>query len=1083
MQPMRLARLVLALSLLLCGWAGTARAQGATTGGIRGEVTSAEGRPVAGAQVAAVNEETGLRRSVVSGEDGRYTIPLLPPGRYRVEAQGLGLAAAARPAIPVRLNEVTPVNFTLAAEAVALEGITVSGGTARVDPTQGGVVQTITPEQVENLPVQGRDFTDFLNLSPLVSPQPGVGTGGQFAIGGARTSGTNVQIDGTDANNVFFGENRGSSRTPFAFSLESIREFQLITNGFDVEYGNYQGGVVNAVTRGGTNEFRGSAFAFFRDQSLTGEDFNGQPAEEYQVQQFGLSLSGPILRDRLHFFASVDAQNKDQPIFALTPEASEIPQPVIDQFGQVLGQLGFPNSSSVIGQTTQAEDNLVLFGRLDWTINDDHRLTLRQNYSDFEQTNDRITANETLTRGGPFVNKSNSTVLELNSVFGSSAFNTFRFQYSDEDRPRNPNQPGGYLPEFRLDDVSGTLDIFTGGDAVIFRNRLQEDKLQFIDNFTFQAGAHTFKVGTNNLISNTVNTFYNQGNGAFRFGPTRNAAGQVTATTLENFLAGRPNQYTRNVRACPAPLTRLASGNLVCSELDVPVAEFSYLEWSLYAQDEWQVTDRFRVTPGIRVGGTTFRDEPAPVASVEAAFRDPLTGEAVQSDLVPDFTGVSPRLSMTYDLRGDQTNVLRAGAGLLIGRAPTVLAGNVFQTERPLLSVLCTGSAIPAFNLQELLAAPRGENNPAACASGSAPGGRPEHSLFSTDFELPQTLKANVGYTTVLPTGTNLNLDFIYSRSENNFTVRDLNLKPQQFTLGVENRPVFVPVASYAPTSSAGVPRLANSAFDRVFLNTSEGEARSYSFTVELDQRVGENFQLGVSYGHVRAYDNGSFSCCTSFEGFNEVTAGDPNFTGDPGDEEAYWGPSEFERRHTFVANFLWNAPFGFNLSGIWRSTSGTPWTPIVDDDINGDGIFGNDRAYVGTDLAFASPAEQAQFEELLDSNECLREQLGRIVTRNSCRNPWFHSLDLRVAKELRTLPGQSAEFVVDVFNVLNGLNSDWGQWMGVFGNNQELLDVARYDAAAGRNVYNVNETFGDTDPLGFDPFQFQVQLGVRYRF
>ncbi len=206
---------ILALAVALCSFVAPspAHSQGATTGSIRGTVISTEGAPVAGAQVMATNSETGLSRGVLSDAQGRYAILLLPSGVYTLRVQHLGYAPFVAEDVRVQVGEATPLNATVAPRAVALEGVTVSAERTRADVARGGVAQTVSTQQVENLPVAGRDFTDFLNLSPLVSPQPQVGTGGQFSIGGARTSGTNVQIDGADANNAFFGENRDSSRT------------------------------------------------------------------------------------------------------------------------------------------------------------------------------------------------------------------------------------------------------------------------------------------------------------------------------------------------------------------------------------------------------------------------------------------------------------------------------------------------------------------------------------------------------------------------------------------------------------------------------------------------------------------------------------------------------------------------------------------------------------------------------------------------------------------------------------------------------------------------------------------------------
>ena len=167
-----------------------------------------------------------------------------------------------------------------------LTGVEVTANARAIDVADAGVKQTVSQEEIAELPALGRDFTDFISLSGLVSPAPEVTTGGQFSIAGQRPSQTSIQIDGVDANNAFFGENRGGSRIPFAFSLESIREFQIITNGFDVEFGAYSGGIVNIVTQGGTNDFRGTLYGNYRGQALTTDDFDGNPPNNFSVQQY-----------------------------------------------------------------------------------------------------------------------------------------------------------------------------------------------------------------------------------------------------------------------------------------------------------------------------------------------------------------------------------------------------------------------------------------------------------------------------------------------------------------------------------------------------------------------------------------------------------------------------------------------------------------------------------------------------------------------------------------------------------------------------------------------------------------------------
>lgn len=1100
----RLALVATAVGLASLALARPAAAQ-STTGAIRGRITSDAGQAVAGAQVVARNTATGFQRGALTGTDGRYYIPLLPPGGpYTIGVTMIGFAAADRRGLAVTTGDAVAVDFDLSVQAVQVGGITVTAAAQRVDPSQAGVVSRVRTEQIENLPVAGRDFTDFLNLNPLVSPQPGAGTGGQFAVGGQRTSGTNLQIDGADANNIYFGENRGSTRTPFAFSLESIKEFTLVVNGYDVEYGNYQGGVVNAVTKSGTNALDGSIFFYRRDERMTGKDFNGADPRDYRVNQFGANVSGPILRDRLHFFLSADLQRKATPIFSLVPgQSSTVTQDSVTRLLNALRtRYGVTNPERYYGDFDQDENNTVFFGRLDWTLNDRHRLTLRQNFSDFIQTNDRVSANEAVSNGGPFKDRTYSTVAELNSGLGRRAFNTLRFQWSYEDRPRPPSDEGGWLPQFTISNVGGGSAIF-GGDGVVFRNRLEEKKLELIDNLSYRVGRHGLKVGGTTLFGHTANTFWLSGNGTYSF------------TSLANFENGVINSYTRNLRACKAPLAANAVGEVViCPDYDVPVGEFGFVEYAVYGQDEIELSDRLTVTPGLRFQGTHFPDRPEFQQAVLDTF-------GVRNDAMPAFAGFSPRLSLTYDLGRER--VLRGGAAILVGRAPTVLAGNAIQTERPLLSVSCTGNAAaPTLNpatLAEMLSASDGSKNPVACKSGAAPSGRPEYTVFDPDFQLPRTLKASLGYEHPLGTSTRIELDLIYSRSTHQFTVKDLNLgarscQPAQgagafrerdyenvapcFTLANENdRPVFLPRTGFNPRSvfagSTTGSRNTVASFDRVYYNVSDGEAEAYDASVRVDQRIGGRFDVSVGYGWVHAYDNSSYSCCTSGEGFStEVTAGNPNAVGDPGDVDKFWGVSRFERRHTMTGNVVWHAPYGILVSGIWRSQSGLPFTPAVDGDVNGDGGSFNDRPMIGG-VQLNSAADQEKYDLLVGRWKCLREQVGGIAERNSCRGPWFHSLNLRLSKEVSTVRGQRVEVLADVFNVLNGLDRDWGRWMDVFTASTNLYRAERYDANTGQIVYSVNYTpangstpesgFGVARPTGFEPFQFQVQLGARYRF
>jgi outer membrane receptor protein involved in Fe transport len=1047
-----------------------------TTGEIRGVVTDEEGAPLAGASVSARNAGTGLQRSTATGADGTYTIRLLPPGSYTVRSVQIGRRPATAE-VAVAVGGQVVANLRLASEAVALETVTVTAEPGIEGAAQGGVTQLVTEAQIQELPVLGRDFTDFINLSGLVAPDPGATTGGQFSIAGQRASQTSIQIDGVDANNSFFGENRGGSRIPFAFSLESIREFQIITNGFDVEYGSYTGGIVNVVTRGGTNEWRGTAYANYRSDLLTGRNFEStEPLEDYRVTQYAASLSGPIKRDKLFFLFSLDGQRRREPQLPVTlsryaPGGAQENPVVFGQLERYFDILeekyGIESAETTYQSFQTSNDVLTLFGRLDWNVNDNHRVTLRHNFSNYNNLNE-FDANFDFiygrSRAEAFEGTSNSTVGELQSVFSPRTFNTLRFQYSDEGRPRQGNDVRPAL----IVNLAGGQRIGYGGTFVSFLNNLEESKFQLIDNLTHVAGNHTLKVGGNAMYTHIFNRFISNGAGEYNF------------ADLDAFEAFQPTSYTRFIRQ---------GGG-------VPVSEFDVVEWSLYAQDEWALTPRLTLTAGLRYDQQSFRDAPERVVPAEQAF-------GLQSGIAPtDKDNFSPRVSLAYDLRGDGRSVFRTGAGYFYGRVPYVLGGNVAGSVRPVVQVVCRGEA------DDPTAPPNpagysgwsrgGEDNPAECAEAAATSGIPTYTFWQPDFEFPETFKGNVGFEQAIGRGTRASVDLLWTRSFKLYTVRNLNLRSMQFALeGEGGRQIFQPEAVFdpaVPDATANTVRARNNLeFGDVYVNYNDGRAEAFTASFDLRHNFSDVTSFGGSYTFTRAYDNSSYSCCTASSGFQDPDVGiyGPNDVGGIGDSDRAWGPSYFARKHTFVFNAATRLPFGINVSGIWRMQSGRPWTPEVNGDLNGDGVRFNDRPFVFApeDLPLAATGTAAEeqrqrYAEVLAGNDCVGDYVGQVVERNTCRFPWSNQLDLRLSKIIGSRQGRRAELQVDMFNVLNGLNNDWGRIVGVFAANRNLLRAVRYDAAADRILYEVPTDFGREEALGANLLlQFQTQVGVKFYF
>jgi outer membrane receptor protein involved in Fe transport len=1096
-------RLALILTVAVVATAPSLAAQ-ETTGAIRGQVTGPGNSPIAGATVTAVNDATGQTRTALTGNDGIYTLRLLPSGTYQVTIRRLGSAPQTRDSIRVTVGSTTPFNAQLSDLAQQLSAITVVGSKA-IDVTDGGVRQGVSLEEIQNLPTLGRDFTDFIALSGLVSPTPEVTTGGQFSIAGARPSQTNLQFDGVDANNSFFGENRGGSRIPFNFSIESVKEFQVITNGFDVEYGNFAGGVVNIISKGGSNTFKATGYSNFRGEELTSRNFDGSPVNNFNAQQFALQAEGPIVKDKLFWMLSVDGQRRREPFEPSSPdflraqaadferqaeamgdpaEAGRLTARAVAEratadslerfFGILSDRYGITDPARAFDEFATRNDVLTVFTRLDWNINERHRLSLRNNWSDYDNGNETFGGSFTggLSRTEAFRNRTNSLVGELTSAVNDRVGNTFRFQYSAEQRPRVGSD---LLPALTVNNVNTGRSFGWGGNSLAFRNRLDENKLQLINNTTVDLGAHTLKFGTNNTFAWYRNDFWNQGSGTYVF------------DNLAALEAYQPRQYTRNVRA----------------DGSIPRAEFDVQEYSLYAQDQWRITPRIVTTLGLRYDYARFGTAPGRVIDAERAFGIP-TGVAPI-----DRNNLSPRLQVVWDRRGDGREVFRAGGGIFYGRLPAVLGSNVGLTEIPLQNLVCAGSALdgdldapPPVNAYRTWDR-SGNDNPFNCASAGGIGGIPEYSFWTPDFQIPETYRGNVGWERQLGTATRVSADYLWAFTSNLYTVQNVNLRQAQFALPSEGgRQVFVPEGDFNPANAGTNARLVNTDFGNVFRNFYDGRARSQAFTVNLDHRLGQASSVRASYTWTSAEDNSSFSCCTSFAGWSDTRVGatGPNDIGGIGDTDRGWGQSGFVRNHTVILSGFTKLPLGFQLSGIWRLQSGVPWGPEQGGDLNGDGLNFNDRPFIFApeDFPVAIPtsitdaaAREAYVAErrdlyasYLDANACIREYVGQIIPRNTCQQPWFNRLDLSLRNRIPTRDGQSVELSVDFFNVLNGLNRDWGRYQSVSTNRRNLMVPRAYDADTQTIQYDLTDFFGEKRPLGANLLlQFSMQVGIRYTF
>ena len=1085
----RQIRRALALAFLAFAGATSASAQQATTTGtVRGRITGDAGAGLGDVNVVATNTATGVRRGARTDEAGRYQIPFLDPGVYTVRAQRIGFTPGERSSVRITLGDLQTIDFQLQQSATQLEAVNVTGSNVPlIETAKTGTNTRILEEQIRSLPTSDRNFKNLVVLTPGTSDVGASGAGGGQSIGGGRTASSNLLMDGVNNNESYFGgDARGGDRLPFSYSIEAVKEIQVITAGYDVERGQFTGGTVNAVTKSGTNKFSGSIFDYERGDkrfgmNLTGNDFLGRPPRSYLRRQYGGSFGGPIVRDKLHFFLTVDRQvgNEPKPVMQTAANEAAIRAAGIapDTLARLLAAAqtvyGY-NLASEVGAFKQNIDESAVFGRIDWQISDKHSLTLRDNYLKFRQTNDRLTiapsTNETTSNAGPYKEKTNSAVMALASVFTNRLSNELRVQYAIDRKPRPSNSSalGGVIPQIAINNVVSpanatsnvTTSVIFGSDPVLHANNLEQNTSELIDNIRYTLQAHTLKFGVNATKVHIFNDFF------------FNALGTYTFNSLSDFANNLPARFTR-------ALPYVAGG-------PNPDALFNVYEFATYGQDEWQVTPTLFVTYGLRFDGNRFPVKPT---ANPALASGPL---GLSTDFQPSGkVYVSPRFGFTFDPGALGTQVIRGGTGLFYGRSPYVLYGNTLSntglTQRDLD---CRGTQVPAINLASFAASR--SNIPEVCAGGAAAApSRASPVLFSSDFRQTRAWKSNLAYDRLLAGSWRVTLEGVYTQVSNDYVVQDANLNATpRFTIegGI---PVFVPAATIPTTgTSAGQTNIANDRrdtnFNNVFLQTSLGKAKSAQGTIQL-RGSARWLQMLASYTFDRTRDYNSSSCCIAGgDLFNSTRA-----FGNPNDLAGQYGPSTYSRTHSLVISPSARLPWGFLVSGIFRRYSGLPWTPRYRGDVNGDGVS-NDRLYIPTDAELATyqffgttaVAQHDAFAAAINSNKCLSENKGRVVDRSSCRNPWQTIFDARLAKSFNTIRGQNVEISADFFNLLNGLKKTWGQRNEVQSVNEQALQPRGFNAVTQRFIYQYNTNFGKTEPSAFGlSQQFQVQLGARYAF
>lgn len=821
----RSASALAVMLLCLALGAATASAQSqASSGQISGSVTDATGASVPNASVTVTNKETGLTRTVQSSDDGVFTVVLLPPGTYGVTAQAASFAETKIDNVVVNVGRVAEVKVTLGVAGLQ-ETVLVTGDTA-VQVTRNESDAVVDQTAITNLPINGRRFQDFVTLTPTAQVDP---QRGQISLSGQKGINSNINVDGVDYNQPFFGGIRGGERSNLAFTLpqEAIKEFQVVASGYSAEFGRSTGGIVNAVTKSGDNQVRGSAFYFLRPSRLArGNEFTEALQEQRLTaagvnatlaptqHQFGGSIGGPIIENKLFYFGAYEQQRFRAPRQIVFGIPSTFPATGITLNAAQQAVLDFYRGEQVGYDLTN--DAYAGLARVDWNISNEHRFNIRFSASKNEalnavsrgETSLDPTTTQALSTNGIEQNKTRIGVAQLVSSFGSSVVNELRLQYAREDRPRLSNSE---LPQI-------ATSFATFGATNFLPTSQFDTRYQLADSLTFIKGNHNFKFGGeySRLFANQRFGFNQFGGYALSIGSTpQNIADALlrlsnTVTPGNNAILGRFDdnraRYNRQI------------GNLQ--------AEFPVQELAFFAQDTWRVTPKLTFNYGLRAE-QQYNPEPevsnTQLVNVVRNTVFPIRGRGFDPSALPDSGWQwGPRLGFAYDPEGKGKMVIRGFTGYYYARTPLiVLADSTNNYRNPPANVSTTlpftGFSQTSFN--SFLATPAGAQYIAitGCNPNAAAG---------TDARNRCT--PNTVYRQFAIAGINLN-----NSPLNNLPI----LSPEQISsiasgLGLNPNP-FVGA------------QLTGHAED--FKNP-----RSFQFGFAVEREVARGLVLGVDYSHVK---------------------------------------------------------------------------------------------------------------------------------------------------------------------------------------------------------------------------------------
>jgi len=1068
--------LLVAAAFAFCLLLGVSQilAQASVTGGVNGKVSDPQGAIVPNVSVKVTNNGTNASVSVTSNADGVYTATNLQPGTYTIEANASGFAPAKAEHVIVEVGRSTNVDFPLTIGTAVAE-VQITSEAPVINTSDNANASNFNQTSINELPINGRRWSNFAILSPSAVPDATFGLISFRGISGLLNNNT---IDGGDNNQAFFSEERGRTRINYVISQSAIREFQVNTSNYSAEYGRSAGGVTNAVTKSGTNEFHGEAFYYNRNNRngarnprafqtvLVGGIPTILPAKPIDLrQQWGGTIGGPIVKDKLFFFFSYDQQSRNFPGLAAFSNASFLNLTPAQQTaltgpgnGTAGGGAGLSQNqvnhsiaflTSLTGQTPRKGDQTLFLPKLDWHINNSNVLTASYNRLRWKSPNGIQTqAVNTFARssfGDDFV-KVDSVNVRLQSNISSNLLNEARFQYgrdfeyefSTPPLPGEPPTSSTSVGGVRSPDVSITGGVEFGTPTFLERPRYPDERrIQFADTMTYIHGRHTLKFGAdfNHVSDDFINLRFEAG--SYFYG---NIADFII--DYENWVLPNTNVNARCSGSTGLPGKCYTGTTGYQQGIGAPGLKLSTNDWNFFVQDDFRINSRLTVNLGLRYEYLQAPNAVIPNSSTAVIPNDGRTLAEATSTMPSDKNNFGPRIGFAYDVFGDGKTSLRGGYGIYYGRIQSSTISNaLINTGNPAgqaqVSFAATTAGAPSF--PNILPA----NNITFRAGGIQ--------FFSRDFQAPLINQYDIVLEREIMKNTVASVSYIGSLGRNLPTFVDQNWmlnpttpsKTWSIFGGELNGTTFTfPLYQRANTSFGALTRIES---------TVKSEYNGVVF--QINRRFTDGLQFGASYTLAKATDTNQ----------NSATFTQTNSPLDLFNRSYDAGPSTLDVRHKVVVNAVYAPTFykgstksfynyllnGWTFAPIYTFYSGKPFDGTVSTSLNG--TSGNNRFPLNP--------------------------------RNAYRLPNLWNLDARLSKRFKLTENMNLELLAEAFNLTNRTQ--------VFGVATTLYTAATNCAATNGIVTNnpnglCRRTDFNVEPTVTDSTLYrerQIQFAARFQF